>query len=336
MAYTHSTRRREYFTKQLERLFERLDRCDEQDVELVPPDLPWLGLCKGHLRVISVWVYGSYRRGALRCGDVDLIVQAEGERYGDTWTPELSYSKLRVQLLGRLQNVQLHVGTPDSHPGGLVEAPDSLLLWKRGMKWREALSSIQPDPAAGRMPRLSDQLPLDRKRIGVTAWDADELVHARDAGLLQWRFVPFPEEEPDTSELTEAEDQDYRGFASSNGFDAQRAYVQVLIALRTCAAQINLRTTRIGVRKYDWGRSQAALRIANAGVHVSDFTENGLRVVVAVPFVKRGIENGLWIVEPGPNFRAGVESFTADMKAREAARSQQAFGMPARSAHVVE
>lgn len=118
------------------------------------------------VRIERVWVFGSYARGALMCGDVDLVIQAQlswdgphtlqGKPHeGDAFLPQLH------RVVGPLIGPRRGINFVDHK--GLMERltvldevqvmREAILLWQPGMDWRAALASIQANPAAGRESR---------------------------------------------------------------------------------------------------------------------------------------------------------------------------------------
>jgi hypothetical protein len=69
-------RSRGSFTRTLQRLCTRLD---EQAVYVVEWKDFWGRRERGRIRVRSLWVAGSYARGALECGDLDLILDTTAD-----------------------------------------------------------------------------------------------------------------------------------------------------------------------------------------------------------------------------------------------------------------
>ena len=68
---------REQATKALERICSRLDAC--ATVELDKPVLQGLD-APGLTTATRLWVVGSYARGALTCGDLDLVIEVDKPR----------------------------------------------------------------------------------------------------------------------------------------------------------------------------------------------------------------------------------------------------------------
>lgn len=108
--------------------------------------------------VRTVYVFGSYARGALEPGDVDIAVDID--RSNDRWRSHFIYSMsygqdpytaLRVALRGRSRSVSILF---DPHSGH--DDVPMTVLWQRGESLDVALArlrAIPPDPTAGRAPR---------------------------------------------------------------------------------------------------------------------------------------------------------------------------------------
>lgn len=114
--------------------------------------------------VESVYVYGSYARGALEPGDVDVAI---GLARDHRWTQHRvnaffdghdPYSLLSLALRGRRRGVQFSFNPAEmlrAAQAGLTHA-ELMLLWRRGESIELALQrlhSIAEDPSAGRAPR---------------------------------------------------------------------------------------------------------------------------------------------------------------------------------------
>lgn len=150
-------------------------------------------LVKGHedwpLRLINgVYVYGSFARGALEPGDVDLDVEFahRDEQWQAEFVQGLSYGYdarrvFRQALVGRKRGVQF---TFD----GLRHSDFPMtLLWRRGEDLStamERLHAIPTDPAAGRAERDA-MLP---EFVGVERWlprlYRQRLIEAIDDGAI--------------------------------------------------------------------------------------------------------------------------------------------------------
>src|ERR1700754_4518208 len=71
----------------------------------------------------GLWVAGSYARGALDCGDLDLIVDLGAEAGKMTWTARISRS-----VIGHAPDVRLYIGTPEENSSGIA-FPEARLVW---------------------------------------------------------------------------------------------------------------------------------------------------------------------------------------------------------------
>ncbi|MBJ9924666.1 hypothetical protein QZM48_29790 [Burkholderia orbicola] len=172
---------REQATKALERICSRLDAC--ATVELDKPVLQGLD-APGLTTATRLWVVGSYARGALTCGDLDLVIEVD--------KPSVAVSQLNRMLLGNPRRVSLYTGNPKRNSaGGPFE--EAVLVWETGKDWRAALEGIQPDESVVRFARPTDRMPFRREQIrGDLDW-AEEMLGLHERNELTWRFVPLDE-----------------------------------------------------------------------------------------------------------------------------------------------
>ncbi|MFF7993420.1 hypothetical protein ACFZDG_26965 [Kitasatospora xanthocidica] len=109
--------------------------------------------------VEEIHLFGSYSRGALEVGDIDVCVQHTTD---DRWLRHSlhasingkdGYVPMRQALRGRRRGVSFQFQMRSSLEG---DGFDLLPLWRRGEPVdlaRRRLAGIRPDPTAGRAPR---------------------------------------------------------------------------------------------------------------------------------------------------------------------------------------
>lgn len=165
------------------------------------------------MRIHEVWVFGSYARGAMEPGDIDLIVvhekmsdemraqlDAQGKAKHLGWPRELYYADDRFKgmvtkplrkpgekvdiLLGwTLEEVLSHYSTAKN--GRLVR------LWTPEHRdWGAALASIVPDPEAARAER-HEFVPCKRAKCSLE--DMDQLTTWIDEGAVTVNRIEPPE-----------------------------------------------------------------------------------------------------------------------------------------------
>jgi hypothetical protein len=111
-------------------------------------------------RVREVWVFGSYARGALEVGDVDLAVEFDqSKEEAGRWFATLMaggfdhLGALRRELRGNQRALEIHFNELDDLR---KEGFEPQLLWRRGDSLEDAharLSSFAPDSSAQRAAR---------------------------------------------------------------------------------------------------------------------------------------------------------------------------------------
>lgn len=111
-------------------------------------------------RVREVWIFGSYARGALEVGDVDLAVEFDQTKdEAGRWFATLMaggfdhLGALRRELRGNQRALEIHFNELDDLR---KEGFEPWLLWRRGESLQEAharLAALAPDPNARRAAR---------------------------------------------------------------------------------------------------------------------------------------------------------------------------------------
>jgi predicted nucleotidyltransferase len=111
-------------------------------------------------RVREVWIFGSYARGALEVGDVDLAVEFDQTKdEAGRWFATLMaggvdhLGALRRELRGNQRALEIHFNELDDLR---KEGFEPRLLWRRGDSPEEAharLAALAPDASAQRAAR---------------------------------------------------------------------------------------------------------------------------------------------------------------------------------------
>ncbi|MGE4005116.1 nucleotidyltransferase domain-containing protein [Pseudonocardia sp.] len=145
-------------------------------------------------------LFGSYARGAVEPGDVDVVVDFDHDRseWNQHFLESFSYGKdphatLRMALRGRARSLSLMFGK-DRHD----DIP-MLLLWRRGEHVEQAIArihAIAPDSAATRAER--DAMPDYLRGVGdkLPRYLRRELVALVDDEVLDLAEIVLPERTP--------------------------------------------------------------------------------------------------------------------------------------------
>ena len=161
-------------------------------------------------RVSALYVFGSYARGALVVGDIDVDVEydVDHERalketqlqsYGRNPRGDLSSALFRGQRIFQV-HYESHARL-ESELGGLV------LLWKRGDRVEDALARLHglaADPAAGRSQRDRVAPPLEGLEHWVARPVRNELTKAIESGVLSVEQLELAEARPGRGEAEES------------------------------------------------------------------------------------------------------------------------------------
>ena len=153
-------------------------------------------------RVREVWVFGSYARGALEVGDIDLAVEFEQTKdEAGRWFATLMaggfdhLSALRRELRGNQRALEIHFNELEDLR---KEGFEPQLLWRRGDSLEEArarVAALVPDPSARRAARDTVHPLLADVENLILRPARQEFSLFRWAGWLDAKLVELPSEQ---------------------------------------------------------------------------------------------------------------------------------------------
>ena len=276
---------RAFFTRALTRICERLDAQDTH--KLAWKERSSYQSFRGTLRAESLWVVGSYARGAPSCGDLDLVLQlglVEGYR-GST-------KRFASKAFGRSSGVRWYSGDPQSNSSG-VAFPEAVHIWSKGVDWRRTISSIPLDEHATRISRPTDAIPLRPEQLYADIEDIEEVLRRRDAGEIAWRFLPVERRNTEQPVAPSEDELGVMWFMQFYGKKTRELFPYLLrythehrlpmhsrYSNRSNAAELELEGTFMAM-----GRP----RISHTRLDTLEFS----RVVLMPHFTRRG-PNGIW------------------------------------------
>ena len=191
-AHKGHRRSRESFKKTLIKILTRVDARHLHEISW--KQFPWSNepdaSCKFVLK--EVWVVGSFARGAIFCGDLDLVVEID-ILSGRENPPTTKVSKASI---GIFPDLSVFLGSPELNSSH-VTFPEAVLLWSKEdvtPVWKKAIESIPVDERVTRFSREYDNLPFRKEQICSGDLEAIERVIEslkRKEVLSQW--VPIEE-----------------------------------------------------------------------------------------------------------------------------------------------
>ncbi|MBB2943312.1 hypothetical protein FB565_003025 [Actinoplanes lutulentus] len=149
--------------------------------------------------VREVYVFGSFARGALQPGDVDLNVEIDRDDRWRAWFIDAMtaghdpYVRFRQAFVGRKRLVQFMFSGLDG-----ADFPMTL-LWRRGDDLNTALgrlAEIKADPDAGRAERHAMLPQFEGLDHWVSRFHREHFVAAIDSGAITVERVTLAEAEP--------------------------------------------------------------------------------------------------------------------------------------------
>ena len=280
---------RKQATRTLSRIGEQLDACSTISF---PVDDDWSGETVTRTFLVKrLWVVGSYARGALTCGDIDLVMELEDAR----WNDARPFKKL---LLKSPQRVSLYMGTPQENTSRAVFA-DAHPVWERGQDWRALLEDIRPDANATRFPRLTDGLPfrLEQMAGSTLGWARAALVR-RLSDELNWRFVPLEEVAAQAEKAAQSTDyQDLRDYAKRCQLGVKA--LKLLPYLHAFAEQFCEKQPNWKAEGLTWLRKGRTLFVMGTTPYLEALDEPGVSQIVTMPHLSIRGPNGFWVISRG-------------------------------------
>jgi hypothetical protein len=284
---------RESFTKKLERICQRLDEASTRTIS----HKDWFKkLVTSQVEITSLWVVGSYARGAMTCGDLDLVIDY---RLVDGSHP--APRTITKTFFGALPYVSYYFGKPESSTSGVV-FPDAIPIWAQpGCDWRAAIDSIKPDPCAGRAERETDSIPLRPEQLYMGPERLQELVAQEKEGLLEWEFVVITPADlvPIPTEGLSERDRKLQRVAPMMG---KKSQVLVPAIIRLMAQHEHLGA---------WDASDSnrgklvcgatTLHLGRPSLPYNPFNdEPTIKQYALIPHISAKGPNGAWIIRRGP------------------------------------
>ena len=148
----------------------------------------------------KLWIFGSYARGALECGDLDiaLVVNQPNQEWlsdhvGPGWIWE-QYNRferhVKNSIKKRGERIDIIIMTKEESViefFNSVPVKDAILIWsEKDPDWQTKLYSIQPDPKASRFKR---PYPIDLKRTGTSRDTMEKFVWLVDHNFLKMETI---------------------------------------------------------------------------------------------------------------------------------------------------
>ncbi|TFH81779.1 hypothetical protein [Pseudomonas kribbensis] len=285
---------RESFTKKLERICQRLD---EAYVRTVAYKNFLNRAATSLVEITSLWVVGSYARGALMCGDLDLVLE-----YRVVEGTHPSPPSMTKTFFGTPQYVRYYFGTPESSSAGLV-FENAVQIWNGpGCDWRAPINSITPDPSAGRAERETDSIPLRAEQLYIEPERLQQLAAQERDGIIAWEFVELTRDHLEPIPIAAVSDRDHRLIRAAPMM-GKKSQTLVPAIIRLMA-----RYSPFG----HWDASESHRGRLRCGATVLHLGRPALRCYpfedeptieqfALIPHISAKGPNGAWIIRRGPN-----------------------------------
>lgn len=282
---------RELFTKKLVRICQRLD---EQAVRAITHKHIYREFtCQ--IEITTVWAVGSYARGALLCGDLDLVIgykQIEGVLPSHRVWPRAFFGSPAL--------VRCYPGNPIENTSGVLFS-EAIPIWTGpGCDWKAAIASIKPDPHAGRASRETDPIPLRDEQLRTYYNEYHEAVDMQRDGLWEWEFVEIDEQMLSPAAADDpAEDVAYfKRCAPTMGRKSQVLIPAIIKLMRQQEPFGSWSSANSSRTAFSCGSSE--LHLGRPGLPINFFEYSPwVRQLILIPHTSARGPNGAWIIRRG-------------------------------------
>lgn len=247
------------------------------------------------IRLNSLWIVGSYARGASDCGDIDVVIDYSVIN-GKQRPPTHLVSKA---LFGLTPRLRAYEGNPNENSSN-IPFNEAKLIWGLDVNAIEALDVIKEDPSAVRFKRPSDVIPLRMEQLGGHSDYAEDITDAHKNKILEWNFTPLSK--LNTINIESSGQQEFFDHLvrvmDYAGKDSKKLLLPLLSYFTKNKKQIM--STR--------GRENSSLQVDGSVIltgrpHIRVDALDGIDThnVVAMPHITARGPNGVWTINRGEN-----------------------------------
>lgn len=282
---------RESFTKKLIRICQRLEECSARTI--THKDI--YGEFTGEIKITSIWVVGSYARGAMNCGDLDMVIGVQ------TKGPLPSTRVWTRSFFGAPSLVRYYPGDPTENASG-VPFPEAVLIWfGPGCDWKAEIASIKPDPSAGRAARETDAIPLRDEQLRTYNDEYHTAVDMQRDGLWEWEFIEIGKEMLAPLSIEDnAEDVAYfKRCMPMMGRKSQELVPAIIKLMREHEPFGSWSSSNSHWSNFRCGGSEIYLGRPTLPVNFFDY-EPWVRQLILIPHISARGPNGAWVIRRGP------------------------------------
>jgi hypothetical protein len=287
-----SRRSRESYTKVLSRIAERINKEQVYDLEWTDRFLG--GRERGRIKVQNLWVVGSWAKGSLHCGDLDILVEIAVE---DGVRPPRS-TVARV-VARHAPDVQVHVGNPKENES-TVEFEEAVLVWSPSNRnWAENINAVKPNAEAARHPRPADELPFRPEQLYGDRAVQESLAAQVQNGHYACTWTAIDDLQPNPEGWPTQSQEHFEHIKRCCGKKTQAIMPYIIEYCENRGIDGGWRT-RYG-DKSNFFAAGTQVIVGQPWVPLRDLNELWCSGLAIVPHLSRRGPNGIWLITRSPS-----------------------------------
>lgn len=293
--------RREALTKKLHRIINTIESGDTP------------------IPVRKLWVFGSYARGALDCGDLDLAIVVDhpskewlNDNIGHGWILE-QMAKFQQQIKNSLgkrgERIEIVIETKDESILDFfkgVPITDALLIWSEDeLDWQTKIESIKADPNASRFKR---SYPINLKRTGTSRDTMEKVLWLVNQKRLKMKSLDLNVIEPQLSRNQSKKLQFWR----SNSFYGKETMEVLPYAFEW------LRLEKKRLPKYLFSATEIKSVSGSHFIHIGKinfdyalgwmYSYKKARKLCLIPHLRKRSSKEMFVIERGPKWSGDLSA----------------------------
>jgi hypothetical protein len=246
-----------------------------------------------NIEVLSLWVAGTYARGATDCGDLDIVME-----FSAPHPPLPNGRQAGKSIFKNYRRVNIYGGTPSKNESG-IKFEEAILIWQgKGFDWEKVISNIKENSTASRYLRPTDSIPFRPEQLAMEVDELEELVKMEEQGVIRWSFTPISDLTPKAPEYED--ESEFKRLVSYRAAKTQKLfpYLLAFFSQSNPLKDMLLRYEHDDTRFFVNG---SKIYVGCPRIHIGELDRVTTSEIVIAPHITARLPNGIWSIRRGKN-----------------------------------